>query len=104
MNKWFIFLIIYLIVQQIFLTNKSNNKITLCNNYIKTKIIGPGTQKIYGNYYELPSWLYPFPPPDVIYINGVMEYYNKKSSYYYLNETENEIILEWINEIDNCNG
>ena len=105
MNKWFIFLIVYLMIQQIFLTNNIYNKITLCDNYIKAKIIGPGNKKIYGDYHNLPSWLYPFRPPDVIYINGEMKYYEgESSSYYDLNENENEIKLEWSNEIDNCNG
>ena len=101
MNKWLIFVILFLVVQpmqSMRSIHDFNARILLHNNYIIIKITGQGKKKINGMNYYVDA----YPLPDIIVINGEKQKSNSNYSYN-LNKTENVIKLEWSNKIDNCN-
>ena len=101
MNKWLIFVILFLVVQpmqSMRSIHDFNARILLHNNYIIIKITGQGKKKINGMNYYVDA----YPLPDIIVINGEIQKSNSNYSYN-LNKTENVIKLEWNNKIDNCN-
>ena len=85
---------IYLFIQIISLIYADENN--SFSSYIIIKINGTGNQQIYNdkNYYN--SYIYSYrhqipPPPNEIYINGIIQ--SNITNYCFMNETENIIKL-----------